>query len=257
MDANKQSRVNGLSNSEAIEKLIRLVRFPGKGSPQAFRLLPHHASHRFRQHNTHLSEEEIRKLEQLNEFNWRECFPADKPVFAPLEPTRDGGAVLIKDGQSSNIWAHRVAAFVRHGPAPEGATASHLMANFLGAEKDFNPNNLTWETDRQNKTRWFCADYANKMFAQAVDLEKIKQVIHPLCITVHNGETCKFWDPSWSQRSSLVRPKPKTTRRTKAKETTAQKRALVDFNDSDDDFFPIKKNKQVKNSFFVIQLTVI
>jgi hypothetical protein len=99
--------------------------------------------------------------------------------------------------------------------------ASHrLGTGIVGIERDFNPNNLCWESDRVNKSRGFCQMFfETALMAADVNLTAVQQftaaeqdaqvvctIVHTRCMQPGDAEAnflCQFWDPAWGVLSPL------------------------------------------------------
>jgi hypothetical protein len=172
-------------------------------------------SKEFNAFNTHLTVNERNNL-NATPIVW----PADKPVFHPYAVTHGGyGQVRYKTSSLSTgtkIYVHRLAILYSGRPQPfASAECSHLMSGFRGCGRDFNPNNLTWETSELNKSRYFCPLY----FVAQTGIHAAANALQPVghaqnhvaavaatdlaCGIVH-AVHCKHYDPAWPAVSNRV-----------------------------------------------------
>lgn len=193
--------------------------------------------------NVHLSAFE---LEQLMADEPK--FPADKPVWSPYALTKKGSFYSqIRPGATNStepkIHLHRLALvyklrFIENCGdefIAENLTvmeASHLMGNYIGHQRDFNPNNLALEYGLVNKSRDSChfrhaMQQAKHALGSKFDREKFlkefclqqteieqegldiaareinsQHVLSPVntkdecCRAIHDP-LCKAWNPVW------------------------------------------------------------
>lgn len=151
----------------------------------------------FKRHNTHLTAAELFDLSRSPP-----KFPERKPVFSPYARTKAKGSysqVRIDTFGKRKVYIHRVAAVWKHGaPARDDYEASHTLGGYQGCERDFNPNNLVWESGRVNKTRWFCMDLYAKLTEQGKTHEEAIVQVRTNCSLLHLPHECQFKDPSWA-----------------------------------------------------------
>jgi hypothetical protein len=98
-------------------------------------------------------------------------FPADKPLFSTYALTKGRSfysQVRPRSTGAPKIYCHRVALaynlkFILNlagddlKVALKTKEASHLMNNYIGHQRDFNPNNIVGESGAVNKSRDACA----------------------------------------------------------------------------------------------------
>lgn len=185
--------LDGMTHKEALMALAQTIRSVNFGA-----------------YNTHLTVEEMRDLQALPP-----RFPADKPVFAPYALSSNGYCQVKADKKR---YVHRIACAWKNGepPTPQHEASHVLTTTYPGSQRDFNPNNLVWETGETNKTRAFCKlYYLEKMawYQAAFDSQENNQAnahtfaakeTQQVCSVVHQQGNCKFWDPQWPNPSSRV-----------------------------------------------------
>jgi len=174
-------------------------------------------------------------------------WPVDKPVFSPYATTKATGyytqvkpaADQFIGGQRKSVYCHRAMCRWVKGAPPAGKNqCSHRLGGggfIQGVERDFNPNNLCWESDKLNKTRTFCQLYYDQIYSEivAVNLpgpyqpagfvpltvqqmhqqavlrsEAVCEKVHAVAIPI--GATradylCKYWNPTWGMPNIAVR----------------------------------------------------
>ena len=171
---------------------------------------------------------------------WRELYdtgrlPAGIPLFSPFAAdTRGHTRVSVKLGVGRTLHRLAAAAFkpshLGRGAVIENPThhACHRLMPYPGSTRDFNPNNLFFETADFNRSTLFCkinflrrvnlteaeyavavcspglarevgADAAAVERAQAVTIPQFEEAmaaVHQTCIKRHRGDTCcLFYHP--------------------------------------------------------------
>jgi len=179
--------------------------------------------------NSHLTLQERRNL-RLDPPVW----PGTKPVFSPYATTKPTAyytqvkptADQFLDITRHSVYVHRMTCNWKWGRCPvPGYQASHRLGTGIpGIERDFNPNNLCWESERLNKSRGFCQIYFEQLSIQlsrgghltpAQVFTMAAQATHIACQVAHIADKqpndrpmnflCHFWDPAWGVISPLVR----------------------------------------------------
>ena len=178
--------------------------------------------------NPHLTVQERRDL-RLDPPVW----PGNKPVFSPYATTKPTAYYTqvkpaydqFTDNTRHSLYVHRFTTKWKWGKSPvAGFQASHRLGTGIqGIERDFNPNNLCWESDRVNKTRGFCQLYYDQLsialrrgggLTPAQVFTIASNATQAMCIVAHTADMpingrprnflCHFWDPAWGVISPLV-----------------------------------------------------
>lgn len=180
--------------------------------------------------NSHLTAQERRDLRQDPP-----VWPGNKPVFSPYATTKPTAYYYTQvkpaydqflDNTRHSVYVHRMTARWKWGLCPvPGYQASHRLGTGTpGIERDFNPNNLCWKSERLNKSRGFCQIYFEQLSLQlshgghltpAQVFTMAQQTTHAICLVAHPTDKqpndrardflCHFWDPAWGVISPLVR----------------------------------------------------